>query len=47
MLEQGERAIADQIDRGLVTGNEQEQAHGEQLALIQPVALALRPRSGD
>src|SRR5262249_56605749 len=39
MLEQGERAIADQIHRGLVTGNEQEQAHGEELTLIQLVPL--------
>src|SRR5262249_42574768 len=39
MLEKGKRAIADQIHRGLVTGNEQEQAHGEQLALVKLVAL--------
>src|SRR5215472_10732069 len=39
MLEQGQRAIADQVHRGLVTSDEEEQAHGEQLTLVQLVAL--------
>ena len=38
MAEQRESAIADQVDGGLVSGHEQQDAGGEQLILAERVA---------
>ena len=48
MIEQGHKAIADQIDRGFVTGKEQEEDHSDQLVAAQMVAGLLdRDQPGD
>src|SRR5688500_11180554 len=39
MLQQRENGVADQVHRRLVAGDEQQDAHGEDLALGEPVAL--------
>ena len=41
VAQQSVGAVADQVDRGLVPGHEQERSHGEQLRLGHPVALLL------
>ena len=41
MAQQSVGAVADQVDRGLVPGHEQERSHGEQLRLGHSVTLLL------
>jgi hypothetical protein len=42
MAQQGERAVADQVDGGLVPRDEEQDARGQQLDLAQAVARLLR-----
>ena len=42
MAQQRQHAVADQVDGGLVAGDQQQPQHGQHLALVQPVALFLR-----
>ncbi len=46
MPEQGKEAVADQVHGGLVAGDEEQDAGGEQLALGEPVALLLHCDEG-
>ena len=41
LFEQGEGAAGDEVDRGLVTGHEEEDARGQQLAFAEHAALVL------
>ena len=41
MLQQRQHAVADQVDGGLVAGDQQQPQHGEHLALVEPVSLFL------
>ena len=48
VLEEGEEPVADQVDRGLVPGDEEEHAGGDQLTLAELVALFLgRDEAGE
>jgi hypothetical protein len=41
VLEQGQHAVANQVDRGLVAGNEQKHNRADKLSAVQTIALVL------